>query len=198
LDDLEHGSGQDRVSFKRPDVVSNAFKIGIDNVLTRIHAYGMRTDMKMKVFEWTKAVWKVPPSLGRSTRLGAVISGEMDRAERAAWALRTSIRSLYPREGASSQGAMKSTSERCERAYWQALEPRFTSLLNAVAHLDPAAPDDPDLVAETTRKWREAIRSLAVEQFEWGTKDMDADGDALERMVRARGRLVGNLRRVLS
>jgi hypothetical protein len=198
LEDTEHGRGQNRVSFKRPDVVEQAFRLHIDGVPACIYAYGMRTDMNMKIFEWAKAVWMVPLALGRSTRLGSLVYREMDRAEQAGRDLRGGIRSLRPGNGARAKDPLKSIASRCERAYWRGLEREFVPLMHAIAALDPSAVDDLDLITATTKGWREAIRNLALAQFEVGAKDMDADGDALERLAKARARLQGNLRRVLS
>lgn len=197
VNDLEHGRGESRVAFKRPDVVQAAFLIEMDGLPSRIQAYAMRTDMKMKVFEWARAVWRVPPALGRSTRLGAVASEEMERAERGAWALKKSIRALYPTRNSPPTEGLAGLATRCERSYWQGLEAEFASLLGEIAGLGPDAPDAPELVRAATRDWRGAIEALAIQQFEAAAKDMDSDGEALKRAVEARGRLVGNLRRLL-
>ena len=197
LDDDEHGREEKKISFRRPDVVEQAFALADASDSVAIQVYGMRTDMKMKVFEWAKSTWSVPSKLGRCTRLGSLVQHELDRAERAAYALRGSIKALYPREGAGNKDALKCVGDRCERAYWQRLEYGFRPLMSAFAALDADAPDDPALMAATARDWREAIRALAFEQFELAAKDMDADADALERLVRARTRLDNTLRKVL-
>ncbi|MBI2865506.1 MAG: type I-E CRISPR-associated protein Cse1/CasA [Chloroflexi bacterium] len=198
LDDRQLGHDAGRVSFRRPDVVEQAFSIIDAGDSLAIRVYGMRTDMKMKVFEWATSAWSVPSKLGHSTRLGSLVQHELDRAEQAAYALRSSIKALYPRDGAGNKEALGGVSDRCERAYWQRLEYGFHPLMNVFAALDPNAPDNPDLIAGTARDWRGAIGSLAREQFEFAAKDMDADGDALERQVRARSRLNNTLRMVLS
>jgi CRISPR system Cascade subunit CasA len=198
LSDAERGQEEKRICFKRPDVVANAFAVDMEGIPARIHAYGMRTDLKMKVFEWTKSTWFVPPALGRSTRLGSLVQHELERAEKGAWALRSGVKSLYPREAASNRDALKSVSSRCERAYWAGLEREFVPLLAAFAALDPDAPDEPALIDATASHWQQAIMALALEQFEEAAKDMDADGDALERLVTARARLRSTLRKVLS
>ena len=92
---------------------------------------------------------------------------------------------------------MGAIADRSERAYWQRLESGFHPLLSDFAGLDPNASDDPALVAGVARKWREKILSLALEQFEFAAEDMDTDGDAVERQVRARTRLHHTLRKVL-
>lgn len=198
LDDLQHGRNESKVLFKRPDVIESAFALGRDDLPVRVQLYAMRTDMKMKVFEWHKAVWRVPPALGRSTRLGAVVFKELERAERCAWALRAAIRRLARRDGERGPSGLGAVADRCERAYWQALESKFALLLKSVADLGPDGPDSPEAVAEATAEWRETIRTSASEQFEFAAKDMDTSGDALQQVVRARVRLMADLRRALS
>ena len=198
LNEGEHGHNEKKVSFRRPDVVEQAFSLAGDSEPITIQVYGMRTDMKMKVFEWAKSIWSVPSNLGRSTRLGSLVQQELDRAERAAFGLRNCIKSLYPREGAGNKNALGTIADRCERTYWQRLEPGFHPLMEAFAALDPNAPDDPDLIATTAKDWRQAIGSLARDQFEFAAKDMDTDSDALQRQVSARTRLNNTLKKVLS
>lgn len=198
LNDLRHGSADARVLYKRPDVIENAFQLERNDLPARVQLYAMRTDMKMKVFEWQKAVWTVPHALGRSTRLGALVFDELRRAEEVARYLRASIRALARAEGRGNGEVLATMANRCERAYWQTLEGGFASLLQRIAALNPDAPDDPELVAEATAEWRDLITDAAIEQFEFAAKDMDSDGDALERLVTARGRLMANLRRAMS
>ena len=198
LNDNKYGRGETKVYFKRPDVVEHAFVLADSGEPLVIKLYGMRTDMKMKVFEWAKTAWTVPPNLGHSTRLGSLVQQEIDRAEKAAYALRSCIKVLYPRDGTGNKKALGTISARCERAYWQRLEARFQPLLSSFATLDSNAPDEPALIEATARDWRETICRLALKQFDFAAKDMDADGDALERQVRARSRLNNTLRKVLS
>ncbi len=188
--------GNKEWAFVRPQVIDNALaaRSGEDQ---QIRFYAWRTD-QAKVFEWVRAQWSIPSRLGQSTRLGSLVQHELDRAERAAYALRGSIKALYPREGAGNRDALRCIGDRCERAYWQHLEYGFHPLMSAFAALDPDAPDDPALIAATAKDWREAVRTLALEQFELAAKDMDADADALERQVHARTRLNNTIRKVLS
>ncbi len=207
------GKGERKQAFRRPDVVEQAFRVVQEREPVVLQIYGMRTDMKMKVFEWIKSVWKIPSNLGRDTRLGALVEAELQNAETGALGLRRSIRSLAPREQEPSSGdakqkkpqgkkkkaplKLKSVADRCEQAFWKHLEPQFPPLLDTFAALKPEAPDDPHLMAETARGWRRAIERLALEQFDLAAKDLDADSDALERQVRARALLSQVLKKVL-
>ncbi|MFA5064067.1 MAG: type I-E CRISPR-associated protein Cse1/CasA [Dehalococcoidia bacterium] len=198
LNEVEHGRDETKVSFRRPDVVEHAFSLMDTGDTLIIQVYGMRTDMKMKIFEWAKSAWSVPSKLGCSTRLGSLVYQELGRAENSAYWLRNSIKLLHPREGARNKKALRTIMDRCERAYWQHLESHFHPLMNAFSVLDPDASNDPVLIEKTAGNWRENIRYLALEQFELASEDMDADSDALERQVRARNRLLNKLKEVLS
>lgn len=195
LNESEHGRDEKKISFSRPDVVEQAFVVKEVGDPLVIQVYGMRTDMKMKVFEWIRSQWTIPSKLGRSTRLGSLVKQELDRAEQAAYHLRSCIKALYPRGGASNKKALGTITDRCERMYWLRLESSFHPLMETFAALNPDAPDDPSLIATTARDWREAIRSYALEQFELAAKDMDTDSDALERQVRARTWLNNKLKK---
>ncbi len=198
LNEGEHGRQEKKISFQRPDVVEQAFALVDSGAPLVIQIYGMRTDMKMKVFEWAKSSWSVPPKLGLSTRLGSLIQQEFDRAEDVAYGLRSSAKLLSPGVGSRNKEALMTIINRCERMYWQRLEEHFHPLMEAFAALDPNAPDDPALIAAAAHDWRKAIGRLAREQFELAAKDMDTDSDALERQVRARSSLNKKLRKVLS
>lgn len=191
------GSGEEKVAFQRPDVVQVSFEVFGDAKPVPIKAYGMRTDLKMKVFEWAQASWRVPARLGRSSRLGAIVHSEIELADRAASALRTGLRMLYPREGAGNKAALGCLTTRCERAFWQHLEREFPQLMARFAELPDDAPDTPGLIESARKPWREAIGKVAKDQFELAAKDMDADSDALERQVKARSRLKSTLRKIL-
>tara|TARA_R110001592_G_scaffold149898_2_gene375483 strand:- start:572 stop:1969 length:1398 start_codon:yes stop_codon:yes gene_type:complete len=197
LGDQSRGKTSVDFAIQRPDVVQQAFEIEDGRQELKIVVYGMRTDMKMKVFEWARSTWVVPSKLGRSTRLGAMVQQELDRAEQADYALRSAIKACYPREGAGNKGAFGSIVSRATRAYWGRLEHHFQPLMSTFASLDPDALDEPEKVKDTAISWRKAIQNIAISQFDSSMKDLDTDSDALERFVLARGRLNRKLGKVL-
>jgi CRISPR system Cascade subunit CasA len=200
--------GKSEWAFVRPAVVSNAFGVSQSSDVS-IRFYAWRT-RESKVFEWVRARWAVPQALGNSSRLGPVVEKEIHRSEAAALELRNALKSLAPnratakrQKSGSGKGTkqtlrLRSVNERCVRAYWLRLEREFAPLMSAVAALAPSSVDDPGVVAAATHGWRETIHDLALDQFDSGAKDFDADGDALERLVKARARLQMNLRKVMS
>ena len=198
LKEDQHGQHGRKVAFQRPDVVEQAFEMQTTGDRMLIQAYGMRTDMKMKVFEWAKSTWSVPAKLGRSTRLGALVQNEIDKEDSVAFSLRTAIRRLFPREGTGNKSALKTVCDRCERGYWLQLELGFHPLMEAFSKLDPDSPDDSELISKTAMGWRDMIRNIAINQFELAADDMDADGDALERLIRSRSWIRRRIEEVLS
>lgn len=189
------GSGQSRAAYRRPDVVETAFKIQDGSKPIRIVVYGMRTDMKMKVFEWVRSEIEIPVSLGRQTQLGAKVVKQQELAERAAFYLSSSIKSLYPREGAGNRSALGSLAARAERQYWLALEREFGPMMQEMSRLDPDLPDGAPEDARAGERWRTSIVTAAQREFENAAKDMDADAKALERLVKSRARLSSSLRK---
>lgn len=186
---------QGNSEFRRPDVVEDAFQI-VESAL-RIRIYGMRTDLKMKVFEWSDGELVVPADVGRQARVGAQVQRWLDCAEAAAQAVRRAIRSLYPRAAAGNSAALGRTIDRAERAYWSALETPFYRLLARAATLTEADVDQAERLAPVADEWKSAIRRNATAAFEDAADSYDADADALQRAVEARQRLGAALKRIL-
>ncbi|MHB9025931.1 MAG: type I-E CRISPR-associated protein Cse1/CasA [Armatimonadota bacterium] len=204
----ELGKGQGKVSLRRPDVIENAFTMLDNHETLCLNAYGLQAK-QANIYEWTSSKLTIPAGIGKATRLGMVVESELQLAESIAKTLRSVILSLSPEYAREERKpphkrkqwdkrSIRNLADRCERAYWQRLESSFNPLMTAVAALDSNAPDDPDIIAATARNWRDDICRLAKEQFEIAAKDMDVDSDALERQVRARGRLYHKLKEALS
>ncbi|HTE20676.1 MAG TPA: type I-E CRISPR-associated protein Cse1/CasA [Armatimonadota bacterium] len=187
---------RDKFEYRRPDVIEYAFEV--TEAPLRIRVYGIRTDLKMKVFEWAASELLVPSEVGRAERVGALVQRWLDLSEAAGRALRGAIRGLYPREGGGNKSALGRTVELAEHAYWSALENQFHDLLFRAATLSDEHVDDVERVSEVLAPWKTAIRRNAVTAFESIAKDYDADADALERAVAARGRLGAALKRILA
>jgi CRISPR system Cascade subunit CasA len=193
----ERGKGKNRSFLQRPDAVHQAFEIesSLDKLV--VQTYGMRTDMKMKVFEWIRSVFSVPTKLGRSTRLGALVQRELDLADSVAWYLRIAIKNLSPNVAQKDKKTLGTIIDRSEQSYWKHLEKHFLPLMEAFSRLDPDAPDNPDLIKVTAEEWRNSVRSISSQQFEFAAKDMDSNGEALERIVFSRNWFNRNVEGVL-
>lgn len=197
LDRSRYGRDDGKVQFCRPQVVDTAF--ATSERLRGIRLYGMRTDLKMKVFEWASGILVVPCSLGRSTALGAWVQSELDLADHGGNLVIREVNRLHPsvQRGDRSAAPLRMATD-AERSYWQTLEPEFYLLMDRAAAMGESGLDDPEKAAGAAQPWRDAIQRGALAAFEEAAKDLDADSDALERTVNARRRLSAELRKVLS
>jgi CRISPR system Cascade subunit CasA len=185
----EYQSEDGKVRFERPALVTQFGDLHkgkrVDSALPLdLALYGMRTDLKMKVFEWRREQLSLPAPLLWQTQFHRVTQQEMDRAERVAYALRQAIQRAYPREGAGNKNAFKTLIAHTQNGFWAALRPHYRTLLLTLV---PLAEDDTAGLGECITKWREAIRSVAKRALNDALNDLDTDADALERRTAALG-----------
>ncbi len=185
----QHHGSEHPVRFARPRVMDQFAGLAADRELGRqpelqLQAYGMRTDMKMKVFEWRAERLNLPTRLLWNTSFHTFADRALDQADAVAYALRSSIRQAYPRDGKGSRDPFGALAARAESGYWSALRPHYDRLLRELAALDPSA----ELGAATPllERWREAVEAESQAAFEAAVGPLDTDGDALRRQVLAR------------
>jgi len=191
---LRHGA-----EVERPGIVSQfAAFIGRRDVPEdtplRLTIYGMRTDMKMKIFEWYREPLQVPVVLLWKESLLNVAETEMKLAEDVAYTLGRAIRHTYPRDGAGNDKAFDTLVARAQMAFWQRLRPHYIgpghSLLYDLAPLQPN--QDRVQMQEVLKSWREALRRTAhlaldeaIGDLKGSISGLDADGAAIKRQVEA-------------
>lgn len=171
---------------------------GVD-VPLRFEVFALRTDGKMKFFEWRQECFDFPPAVLQGTA-DAPVEEAIRRADGAAWCLARALRRLHPvaQRPSADQKAVKAalagTIARVLRAYWQDLELRFRQLIG-----------DPRLTAGMTEQarwdedWRRIVWQAAAGIFE-ATIDgggFEADAAALRRQEGARGAFYRSLSRAL-
>lgn len=202
MSEKKYGNADKKEVFRRPDVIENIFEILDEKSDLVVVAYGMRVDYA-KVYEWVRSSLTLPYQLGYSTRLGFLLINQLNCAEDVASALQFSLKTLYPREGketkeqdraqkkkkSKKQKFLGTLRNRAERSFWEKLEPFFYKLMRNIGDLKPEAVENADVVAIASNEWRKNIRLFALEQFEMSAKDMDADSNALARLVNSRSRL---------
>jgi hypothetical protein len=149
-----------------------------------VEVYGIRTDKRMKVFEWRFERLSLPRSVAENSRAGAQLQQALDLAERVAGALRAGLRKAYPRDGQGNPNAFESLITAARRSFWGVLRRSFE------AEFLPALADQPldDLDAEgrLADTWREILRKVATMEFDRAVAPLDADADAIRRQVAAR------------
>ncbi len=166
----------------------------------RFQVFGLRTDSKAKVFEWTQHLFDFPAAL-LDGEAAEPITRATRRAELAERALVDALLRLHPdarRERPRWQDIrkeMRGTTNRATRAYWQRLEERFGRAIH-----DPRLRGDADQQAAWERDWLEAVRRQTRQVFESALTagGFDGDADALFAQVRARSSLEYALARIAS
>lgn len=198
LRQADYESEKGKVRFERPAVVTQFAALSDERALPResriaLTLYGMRTDMKMKVFEWQRETLALPPGLIRQGAHGGDAQRAIERADTVAYYLRQAIKHAYPRGGAGNKKAFDGLVTHAQRGYWNSLRAEFDELLVALANL----PDDEDSFDEavtTLREgWGRSVTRVGKDALEDAIGDLDTDGDALRRQVEARRAFVRRL-----
>lgn len=188
--------------FKRPRVVNQLAMLMTDGYLEagkalQLDLYALRTDMKMKVFEWQSETLALPAALvlgsTKEAGFGLEAQGWLDKADSVAYYLKKSIQSAYPRDGKSNKNAFGSRITYSERQFWQRLRPEFDHLIGQLAALPSGGLAERDPLRAV---WRKTVEKEARQAFDSATNDLDTDARALERVTRARRSLEGGLKRV--
>lgn len=183
------GRGDRNSHFQRPRVLDQARYL--DGEFFGLTVYGMRTDMKMKIFEWQRERLRLPTRLVLHDDFHFDAQNALERAEAAARLLRDAVKLAYPREGKGNDKALQTVIGYAEREFWRALEGPYQAFLERLGGL---APDDLDGLRDARAGWKgdvtEHARRIAYEAID----SFDADRAALERQTRALRRLEGGLR----
>lgn len=186
LNDKDYESEKGNVQFERPPLISQwpsliEREALPDDASLDLTIYGMRTDMKMKIFEWRRERLSVPASLIEGSRFKIEAQRAMDRASEVENALRKAIKRTYPRDGKGNDSALHNVISGAKRRYWNGLSDSYDNLLRDLASLKNGA--------DTTgprENWHRQVRLVAGQSFELAVGDLDADADAIRRQVEAR------------
>lgn len=178
-------SGEATIQFTRPEIIEQWA------LMTREHEqdktlvlalYGMRTDLKMKVFEWHREILSLPRSLVLQKWFAEHIPEEMKRAEDIAYALKRAIQKTYKRDGKGNPKAFEDLIVYAQRQFWNDVHPAWQTLLNDAAPLTPA---DAEAWARYQKKWWDVLRKQGGAALNGAIGDLDTDAEALKRQVEA-------------
>lgn len=183
-------SGEEPVRFERPRLVDQFAQLVQDGVLKkglplRLTVYGLRTDLKMKVFEWHKErLTPVPAPLLWQTDLHRTAQQEMERAGSAAYEVGRAIKRMYPRDANGNKSGFDVLIGQAQRQFWAALRSDYEALLERIAPLEPD--EDDEAVAAAREAWHQRVRTVARDTLSAAIDDLDTDARAIERQVRTR------------
>ena len=131
-----------------------------------LRTIGLRTDMKMKIFEWEEAGFAIPPRLLTDTDAAYYIRQGIDFAQRAGSTL-TSTFSQYFGTGGDRYAAVKN---QMVQNYWQQLGQRFHR------HIQRHTPEADAYIL--FHQWLDDVLLVAKGAFEKAALSLPATGDA--------------------
>lgn len=179
---------QGQVRFERPAVVEQLRQLRQEQVLPRsypeaVQVYGLRTDGKMKIYEWQRERLALPPGLATAPRAAVLTQAAMESAELAGYLLKKAIKTAYPRNGLSNQKAFDQLITQAQQAFWSDLRPRFEREWIAPLATGGLSLEDEAALLQT---WRQTVVSAGAVHLEAALEPLDADADSLRRQVEAR------------
>lgn len=190
---------------ERPALISQYNELSRPNsafskkdVPLRLTGYGMRTDLKMKVFEWHREELSLPALLLDKPSWHGYIKTAMDRADEVAYSFQLAIKKTYPRQGAGNAKAFDALIERTKATFWERLRPCFLAPGKYLHRLAECDPSDIAALHTETLKWHADVQHVAREVLDAAINDLDTDGEAMKRLVEARKYFAGRLWHLLN
>jgi CRISPR system Cascade subunit CasA len=187
LHDEAHGQGNEKVKYARPRIVDQYADLYTDRFTKALvpeslcfTLYGMRTDLKMKVFEWQREnLEALPAPLVLQEVFGAVAQEEINRAGKVDSGIARALKCAYPRDGKGNKKAFDARIEYARRRFWNALRSDYMALLADLAKADPERIDEEKkpLVA----RWKAQLKKLGRQVLEEAISDLDTEANMLLR-----------------
>ena len=136
-----------------------------------LRAIGMRTDMKMKIFEWEETGFSVPPRLLRDSRAGGTIRAGLNFVSD----LNKRAQSIFAKrfKGNTKSQRYRSLQRDMQRVYWQRLGLAFRQHIAAFN-------DNADLEV-WLKGWTQAALNIALDVFTTTVEALPSDGNTLHQ-----------------
>lgn len=179
-----------KVRFARPSLVDQFERLVLNDCIPRdtplsLNIYGMRTDMKMKVFEWQKETLSpVPGTLVIGSKFADFAQEAIEDADRVEYALKRAIKHLARDDGKGNPKALDSLIANATRQYWSALRPVYCDLLKELAAVRADQRAEAKFLVED--KWRKDVKQAVMRVFDQASDGFDTYGDSIQRQVEAR------------
>lgn len=195
---LPHHAGHAR-AVERPAIVSQFAELAAEGLSPAsrmgLRLYGMRTDMKMKVFEWKSEALVLPVPIAPNQRRYEALVQAVGRADGCGRALASAITNATRRPSFDHRDLAKSLFIPAQRRYWSELEGAFHRLADSLA--TPGAVDGAQLIAAGDR-WNAEVSTAAREAFDEAIDRLQGGARQLIATERARLGLDRYLARALA
>ena len=193
-------TGEDRGV--RPAIVRQIARLDQDGLIAladvQFEVFGLRTDMKAKVFEARHDGFEFPTALLRPGP-ARTIADALGLAEQIASQLVYALRELHPESDREKKdrkriaAAMAALASLWERRFWQRLEPSFRRSQNDVRLTGLQADQSLWLGG-----WRGRLREAGDATLEEALEAAEADAEGLRRQVKARRSFYGRVKEILA
>ncbi|MEX2755945.1 MAG: type I-E CRISPR-associated protein Cse1/CasA [Candidatus Sigynarchaeota archaeon] len=188
------------VSYEKPIVVKQFVDLKINRVLSKstslaVNVYGIRTDGKMKIYDWQKVSLSLPADIVINPTAGESMQENMERADGVSRMFYAAMKMAYPRDGEGNDKANENLIKIVQRKFWNALEPRYN--VDFVAFLQGLAPNDPDFKTKAQRVWSDKVKPIAKELIDQALDPLDATADEIRRVINARNMFIYKLKQIL-
>lgn len=164
----------------RPAVISQLEALGDelpygDTAPIPFQTVGLRTDGKMKIFEWERSGFLVPSSVLSDPLTGQRVASGLEFATKCAAIIDRTFRDYFGGDGKSERHL--ALRKRLAQAYWEQLAPIFSEFilaLGATKELD-----------EPFHQWLDSVQSTAMKQFDIFAALVGRDAVSLRKRVEA-------------
>ena len=185
---LTRETSGDEVKYERPLVISQYGELvdksfDAEDVPLRVLAYGMRTDLKMKVFEWQREEAPLDAALVWKTATHGALETALRRAEEVSTLLRRAIRRVYPRDAAGNDKGFDTLAVRAQTSFWETMRAPFFDYLHQLAR---TGDDDFDAQNAAAEDWNETLEKTARRVLADAISGLDTDGEIIKRQIAAR------------
>lgn len=184
----------------RPAIISQFARMAqddpeLDGGSLRIRLYGMRTDLKMKVFEWYREQLALPLPLVLRSELALRLLKAIEDGDEVRKALRRSLETAvtsdtHTGDTHTAEGEASALVAIATRMFWPALEQPFFNLARILAGMAEAKAV---LLDEAMSDWRTVLSRTAKTAFDAATRGLRRDAQRLIAIERGRDRLTREL-----
>ncbi len=186
LNARSYAGGDSKIEFRRPQIIEQWAQMTQDRYIEpgplRLKLYGMRTDLKMKVFEWHAEPMALPCDLVLQDQYATRVQTEMERAGSVEYALKRAVQKTYKREGKGNAKAYEDLIAYAQRQFWHDIHSAWETLLTQMAALNPM---DEEGWGRVQRVWWTALRKQGEAALAAAIGSLDTDAEALRRQVDA-------------
>lgn len=138
-------------------------------------AIGLRTDMKMKIFEWESSGFLVPPPILADPDMAIKIRSALDFATQCDKIISATFTQYFGGDGPNKRH--RSLCRRLSQSYWESLAPHFHAFIQILAQSH--------VLDEPFHAWLNTVQDTAFQQFEKFARLVGSDAVTLKERVQA-------------